>query len=76
MELSLWAISRLLASFINMPFSAPLPVPTIIAVGVASNEAERQGINEAKRQQLIQVGADIIIPDFRESEALLQYWGM
>jgi phosphoglycolate phosphatase len=47
-----------------------------IAVGVASNEAERQGINESKRQQLIQAGTDIIIPDFREREALLQYLGI
>lgn len=44
-----------------------------LAIGVASNEIERQGINEVKRQQLIEVGADIIIPDFRESAALLQY---
>lgn len=44
-----------------------------IAVGVASNEAERRGINEAKRDQLIQVGADLIIPDFRDYEILLDY---
>jgi phosphoglycolate phosphatase len=43
------------------------------AVGVASNEVERQGINEAKRQQLIQAGADLIIPDFREHKVLLEY---
>jgi hypothetical protein len=47
-----------------------------LAVGVASNEAERQGINETKRQQLIQVGAGIIISDFREYKAFLRYWGM
>ncbi len=44
-----------------------------IAVGVASNEAERQGIDTWKRQRLIEAGADIIIPDFREYEALLHY---
>jgi phosphoglycolate phosphatase-like HAD superfamily hydrolase len=44
-----------------------------LAVGVASNEVERQGVNELKRQQLIQVGADMIIPDFREGELLFQY---
>lgn len=44
-----------------------------IAVGVASNEAERQGINLSKRRQLIQAGADIIIPDFREYNILLGY---
>lgn len=44
-----------------------------IAVGVASNEVERQGVNETKRQQLIQAGANLIIPDFREGEALVAY---
>ncbi|NJN93089.1 MAG: HAD family hydrolase [Anaerolineales bacterium] len=44
-----------------------------IAVGVASNEVERQGINETKRHQLIQAGANLIIPDFREGEALIAY---
>lgn len=44
-----------------------------VAVGVASNETERQGVDQAKRQQLIQAGADIIIPDFREYALLLQY---
>jgi phosphoglycolate phosphatase-like HAD superfamily hydrolase len=44
-----------------------------IAVGVASNEIERQGLDEIKRQQLIQAGADLIAPDFREYEPLLRY---
>jgi len=44
-----------------------------IGIGVASNEVERQGINEIKRQQLILAGANLIIPDFREGEALLSY---
>lgn len=44
-----------------------------IAVGVASNEATRRGINEWKRQRLIQAGADLIIPDFREHQRLLAY---
>jgi phosphoglycolate phosphatase len=42
-----------------------------IAVGVASNEATRQGIDSWKRERLIQAGADLIIPDFREQEALV-----
>jgi phosphoglycolate phosphatase-like HAD superfamily hydrolase len=46
-----------------------------IGIGVASNEVERQGVNETKRQQLIQAGASVIIPDFRESAALLRYLG-
>ena len=44
-----------------------------IAVGVASNEAERRGIDEWKRSRLIQAGADLIIPDFREHEALVAF---
>lgn len=44
-----------------------------VGVGVASNEAERQGINQVKRRHLIEAGASIIIPDFREGEALLNY---
>jgi len=44
-----------------------------LAVGVASNEAERRGIDAWKRQRLIEAGADIIIPDFREYRALLTY---
>ncbi|MGA9351073.1 MAG: HAD family hydrolase [Anaerolineae bacterium] len=44
-----------------------------IAVGVASNEATRSGVNEWKRRRLIQAGADIIIPDFRQHEQLVAY---
>jgi phosphoglycolate phosphatase-like HAD superfamily hydrolase len=44
-----------------------------IAVGVASNEAERAGLDEHKRNLLIQVGAHIIVPDFREHEKLVAY---
>ncbi len=44
-----------------------------IAVGVASNEATRCGINEWKRRRLIEAGADIIIPDFREHQRLMAY---
>ena len=44
-----------------------------IAVGVASDEANRRGINEWKRERLIQAGADLIIPDFRQHERLLAY---
>ncbi len=32
------------ALFINMPFSAPMPVPTITAVGVASPKAHGQAM--------------------------------
>ena len=44
-----------------------------IAVGVASDEARRTGINHWKRERLIRAGADIIIPDFRELESLIAY---
>ena len=44
-----------------------------IGVGVATNEAERAGIDEWKRTRLIQAGADVIVPDFREHAALVTY---
>jgi phosphoglycolate phosphatase-like HAD superfamily hydrolase len=44
-----------------------------IAVGVASDEVNRQGINEWKRGRLIEAGADLIIPDFRQHERLVAY---
>jgi len=40
------------------------------AVGVASNEATCTGIDEHKRELLIQAGADVIVPDFRETQLL------
>jgi len=44
-----------------------------IAVGVASNEATRTGIDENKRKLLIEAGADVIVPDFIEHQALVAY---
>ncbi len=45
-----------------------------VAVAVASDEAGRSGRPDAwKRDRLIGVGADIVIPDFRENGALLAY---
>ena len=38
------AVSRLSASFIRIPFSAPFPMPTIIAVGVARPNAHGHAI--------------------------------
>ena len=40
------------------------------AVGVASNERDRRGIDLWKRERLIAAGASLIIPDYREMEAL------
>jgi len=44
-----------------------------IAVGVASDEKNRCGIDEWKRNRLIAAGADLIIPDFREAGLLEAY---
>lgn len=45
-----------------------------LAVAVASDEAGRSGKPDAwKRQRLVGVGADIVIPDYREHEPLLNY---
>ena len=40
------------------------------AIGVASNETARQGIDAWKRERLIKAGADVIIPDYREIDTL------
>ena len=40
----LWALSRCSPDLMSIPFSAPLPVPTIIAVGVAKPKAQGQAI--------------------------------
>lgn len=40
------------------------------AVGVASNEATRKGIDQWKRDRLIQAGANIIIADYRDLAGL------
>ena len=44
-----------------------------IAVGVATDEANRAGVDQWKRTRLIGAGADVIIPEFGEHEALLAY---
>ncbi len=43
------------------------------AIGVASNESERCGIDAWKRERLIRAGADAIIPDFRSLGELEAY---
>ena len=43
------------------------------AVGVATNEAKREGIDQWKRGRLLEAGADIIVPDFSEPERLFQF---
>lgn len=44
-----------------------------IAVGVASNEETRNGVEPRKRAVLIQAGADAIIPDYRARDELLAW---
>ena len=36
-----------------------------LAIGVASNEDTRTGVNAWKRNRLIQAGADVIVGDYR-----------
>lgn len=47
-----------------------------IAVGVATEEETRQGVNAWKRNRLIQAGADLIVPDFAEADKLLDWLGV
>jgi phosphoglycolate phosphatase len=43
------------------------------AVAVASDETNRRGVNEWKRNRLMQAGADLVIPDYRRADRLLDY---
>lgn len=47
-----------------------------IAIGVASDELRRFGLNEAKRSRLIRAGADVIVPDFSQVDPLLGLLGL
>lgn len=42
------------------------------AVGVATNEKTGDGIDEKKRARLMSAGADMIIPHFEDTEAILK----
>lgn len=44
-----------------------------VAVAVASDEVNRRGVNAWKRERLIQAGADIVIPDYRQQQRLLDW---
>jgi phosphoglycolate phosphatase len=44
-----------------------------VAVGVASDEVRRQGVNLWKRNRLVQAGADLIVPDYRHAEELVAW---
>lgn len=43
-----------------------------VSVGVASDE-KAGGLDPVKRQRLVDVGADIIVPDFEYGDALIEY---
>jgi len=47
-----------------------------VAVGVASDEVRRFGLNAAKRSRLIRAGADLIVPDFTQHHGLLEVLGL
>jgi phosphoglycolate phosphatase-like HAD superfamily hydrolase len=44
-----------------------------VAVAVASDEVKRKGVNDWKRNRLVQAGADVVIPEYRRHEELLAY---
>jgi len=46
-----------------------------VAIGVASDEIRRFGLNPSKRARLIQAGADLVIPDFSQMDRLLVLLG-
>ena len=46
------------------------------AVGLATDEIRRFGLNPAKRTRLIRAGADLIVPDFSQLEPLLGLLGI
>ena len=44
-----------------------------VGVGAATDEYTREGINDWKRNRLVQAGADIIVPEFRQWRQLVAY---
>jgi hypothetical protein len=46
------------------------------AIGVASDEDRREGVNEWKRKRLIAAGADVIIGDYRCQDGLFAQLGL
>lgn len=47
-----------------------------LAIGVASNEESRAGVNDWKRNRLIRAGADLIVGDYRRLDELCGVLGM
>ncbi len=46
-----------------------------LAVGVASDERRRFGLNLNKRRRLIEAGAHLVVPDFSQMDALMECLG-
>ncbi len=44
-----------------------------VAVAVASDEVRRSGVDAWKRNRLVQAGADLVVPEYRRHEQLLNY---
>jgi phosphoglycolate phosphatase-like HAD superfamily hydrolase len=44
-----------------------------VAVAVASDEVSRRGVNAWKRDRLVRAGADVVIPEYRRHERLLEW---
>jgi phosphoglycolate phosphatase-like HAD superfamily hydrolase len=44
-----------------------------VAVAVASDEVKRRGVQAWKRNRLVQAGADIVVPEYRQHARLLDY---
>jgi phosphoglycolate phosphatase len=44
-----------------------------VAVAVASDEVNRRGFNDWKRERLVRAGADIVIPEYRRADRLLDW---
>ena len=44
-----------------------------VSVGVCSDELRGHGWSDEKRERLTKAGADILVPDFGENEALMEY---
>jgi phosphoglycolate phosphatase-like HAD superfamily hydrolase len=44
-----------------------------VAIAVASDELNRRGVNAWKRNRLVRAGADIVIPEYRQHQLLLNY---
>ena len=44
-----------------------------VAVAVATDEVKRQGVNQWKRDRLVRAGADLVIPEYRRHEQLLEF---